>query len=143
MQNLIPTNIISSEYIVNLQNLAAQQPGVVQMRKLYEIAAPYIESRVVFNGAHWDIRLSLSRKNYLHIVEQYAKLDFSKGQFKAGGHVGWNTIITIPPIMGCESVVPRELAEKYKAENIKNINEYIDQLVITQNDTKTIIYTGE
>ncbi len=159
MQNLIPTKIIAAEYITNLQNLAAQQSNVARMHKLYELAAPFVESHITFWDASWHILLSLSRKNYLHIVEEYAKLEN-----KEGGYVGKEH--TVPPIIHNDYYVPRELLEKYKPINLEKINlgetecpqvtsrtekifvgtarEVTDKNVrITIESPQTIIYTGE
>jgi hypothetical protein len=90
MQNLIPSIISAGGCLRLFQNFALRQPSVEKMRKLYELAASFIESKVTFKCGGWDINLYLSRENYLHIVEEYAKLDFSKD--KNDGSVCWQKL---------------------------------------------------
>jgi hypothetical protein len=130
MQNLIPTKIIAAEYITNLQNLAAQQSSVAQMHKLYELAAPFVEPHITFWDASWHILLSLSRKNYLHIVEEYAKLEGEKC-------INIDKESATPPIICNGYYVPRELLEKCKPITLEKIN--LGETECPQ----TIIYTGE
>jgi hypothetical protein len=129
MQNLIPSIISAGDCLRLFQNFALRQPSVEKMRKLYELAAPFIESKVTFKCGGWDINLYLSRENYLHIVEEYAKLEN-----KDGGYVGKEH--AVPPIIHNDYYVPRELLEKCKPITLENIN--LGKTECPQ----TIIYTG-